>query len=1528
MKQFLKIAGIISAGIGILLAILLCLLSSGIFNNWISKMVCQTANQQLNATLSIENIEGNPLSHLQIKKIVLQQNNKKLIELKKLEIKYNLWKIIEKKLEITALKINGTSVYLQQDKNDIWNLEKLIPTSKNIESETSTNPFSWKIELTNASVTNFEAKILTNDSTKLIPRNVKFNLALNFKFATNAINFNLNQLEISTQKPALQIKDLHFQASLIDSVFRWTNFELQLPKTTLNSKGSIPLNQLLDSEVDIHANPFNFEDVNEWIPSIHGKPNINLKIALKENTNLIDFTIQQQNQLLKVLGEIKDIDSVPNFHFLLKADHINGEYWTHRADLKSNIKGEFELTGKGLDYKENTIHAEAKFTDLKYQDYQLDDFILLFDKEKDKLDAKAKASTIFGHLDSKIHIEKLFEVANYNTDIKVKNLNLGKLSGNKKLKSNLNFNLQTTGQGFTPGELQTKIKLQTTKSTLFNQPITNLSANILINKKEYQINKIHFEAPYLKAFLSGKGNIAKNNILHLELKTKNSKIPFVAIGFKTVDLNGEITSDLSGPLDALDFKSDITIVNARLDSLIVQNLKAKFHTRFSGDKLFANIDSVGPKEANSDIFFKDLYVKIKTTAEYIAFEKYYLADTELNFEKVKENSDGNITSATVLGNLKSKFTLKNLFSIPTYKIESSLNNIDFSRITKNEKLRSNLNFDMLAIGKGIQPESMNANLEIQSKESSIFDLSLEKFNAKIDYNKGEYQVDGFHLETPFLLADLIGKGNLKKNNYLELNIETTDIQQLNSALETDKLNLVAQLNAKINGSADSLQISSSVNVDELKLDTISINKITADTKIQFADTSYSGFVNCLVNDTKIKDFNLQKLQFKSQFNQQKALNSFSFFASDSLQGKILSELDIKNNPSISFQDISLNINKQIWKGGNNSNYIKFWQDSIEIHQFEVHSQQSALKANGIFAFNGTEDLHVEIQNLNLINISELQLFPYQISGQVNALLNITGTANTPIIKSSLTIDHPKIDSLRFSKFYSEINYSKEKLLFETYLDGYSAQLINAKLELPLHFSFTEKFVLPKEDNPIHAIVKIDQLDITKFNHFISSKGIEAKGLLSTQINVNNTINDPLINGYLNFRKGAFQYKKLGMDYNNIEMFSSLNNTLFKLDSLLIYGGKGKLQLKGSAEIKSIADGELKKIDLNLEGENFKAFDSEIVKAVINTNLSINGSPENPTFKGKVAILNSTLNTDIFLKEFNRVYDDSDQPLLLTARKNAKKIELKYTVKKKIIKKNTPSIYKNLKGNFDIEIPRNTWIKGKNMNFELSGNLKAIKENEQIDLFGSMNVKRGFYKIYGRRLEFEEGEITLTGGATLNPIVNFKIAYKFRDPDNQLRKLTVNITGRISKPEIKFYLDDTSIEEKDAISYLIFNKSTNQLDTEENSSMKSSNLDLAKDFAIGQFSNVVKDALQSSLGLDVIEITGNNGWTQGSVSVGKYITNDLYLNYERTFTIDKKDKIIEPEKISMEYQFYRSLFLQATNQSANSGFDFILKWTWK
>jgi hypothetical protein len=1526
MKRFFKIAGLTIAGILILLTLLLFLLSSGSFNQWISKTICSTANKELNAELCIGNIEGNPLSHIRISQVEISQNKQKVIAIQELEIGYNIWKIFAKKLEFTHVKINGTSLFLKQNADELWNIQTLMPTSENSDTITSTQEFSWKIELADAQINQFEAKVESQDSSQLIPQNVKFDAAFQFALAANQSNFKIHKFELSTQKPDFHLKHFQVDASLIDSVLSWSDLQVQLPKSLVISKGTLPLNHPEKSELSLHANPFSFEDIHAWLPSIYGDAKLDMEIARKNEANQLDFSMQQDNQRITLLGEITEQEPLPSFHFSLKVDSLNGEYWTHNTDLKSNIKGSFELSGEGFDFAKNSLKAKANFTDLKYQDYSVDDFILHFEKDKSQFNANLIANTIFGKFNSKIQIDSLSELGNYQAELNIRKLDLSKLSTNKNLKSNLNFDLQALGQGFTPGELQTKISLRSQKSSLFNQPINKLNADLFLTKKVYQINQFHFEAPYFQVNITGKGNFPQSNLLQVKMKSKNISKVLVTLGMKPADLDGEITADLSGPSQSLDFLSNISITNAKIDSLSLTNAKLKLQSHFSWNDVLTSLDSIDNKTA-IDPLFQNIALKAEAKVDYASYQKFYLTDVNVKAEKKRETINGQISSSGIFGNLGSNFSIQNLFSIPAYQVESNLQSTDLYRITGNEKLRSDLNLEIVAQGQGIEPESMVSNVQIRSNESSIFGLPVKNLNAKINYNKGNYQIEGFHIETPFALADIMGEGKWTTNNTVKLEVKTTDIEQLNSALGIDNLQVDAHLNAEMKGPADSLQVFTSLQIDHLQMDSLKIEKIQADANIQFVDTNYSGSLHLQLKESKIQNFNLQDLQFTSTFDQHKASNLFTFFASDSLQASLASEILLEKNPLLSFPDIHLNLNHQIWTSANTSNSIRFYQDSIEIHQMEIHSSQSKLKANGMFAFRGPENLQLEIENLNLIPFSKLELLAYSFSGILTANLDLSGTASQPNIQGRIKIDQPELNKLKFHVFQSNFTYSENQLHFKTNLDDYQSTLLKAELELPLHFSFTETPNLLQEDQPIHATFNLQPIDVDKLNGFLPSD-IHAKGLLSAQIKLDNTIRNPHMTGQLDFSEGTFTYQPLGANYKKIEFHSRLDQKHIYLDSLHMNAGKGYLKLKANAELQSLASGKLKNIQMNLNGQNFKAFDSDMLKAVFSTKLNLYSSTQKSSFDGKMTLLSSNLDTDLFLKEVDRYYDDTSEPLLVSARKKAEKVDLKFELKQDSSTNFTSDFYKNLKGHFDIEVPRNTWVKGKNMNFELAGNLRLIKESDQFDILGSLNVKRGYYKIYGRKLEVEEGEITLTGGSFLNPIVNFKIAYSFRDSDNELQTLNGNVTGRISEPDVSFTLDDESIEEKDAISYLIFNKSTSQLNTGESTSMKSSNIDLAKDFAIGQFSTLMKDALQSSLGLDVVEISGEDGWSQGNVSVGKYITNNLYLNYERSFAIDKKDKVVEPETILLEYQFYRSLFLQATNQSSNSGFDFILKWTWK
>jgi len=88
----------------------------------------------------------------------------------------------------------------------------------------------------------------------------------------------------------------------------------------------------------------------------------------------------------------------------------------------------------------------------------------------------------------------------------------------------------------------------------------------------------------------------------------------------------------------------------------------------------------------------------------------------------------------------------------------------------------------------------------------------------------------------------------------------------------------------------------------------------------------------------------------------------------------------------------------------------------------------------------------------------------------------------------------------------------------------------------------------------------------------------------------------------------------------------------------------------------------------------------------------------------------------------------------------------------------------------------------------------------------------------------------------------------------------------------------------------------------------------------------------------VEISGDLGVIKkskyfeiyGTVSFlrGKYITNDLFINYKKEFSLDKSSEII-PDEMSLEYEMHKYISVEATRGDEKStGIDVFWKFKLK
>lgn len=75
---------------------------------------------------------------------------------------------------------------------------------------------------------------------------------------------------------------------------------------------------------------------------------------------------------------------------------------------------------------------------------------------------------------------------------------------------------------------------------------------------------------------------------------------------------------------------------------------------------------------------------------------------------------------------------------------------------------------------------------------------------------------------------------------------------------------------------------------------------------------------------------------------------------------------------------------------------------------------------------------------------------------------------------------------------------------------------------------------------------------------------------------------------------------------------------------------------------------------------------------------------------------------------------------------------------------------------------------------------------------------------------------------------------------------------------------------------------------------------------------------------MIEVTATENWQSAAFVVGKYITNDIFVIYQRGFGEVEGDEIT-PETITIEYEISDKFLIRLqSGSSTTSGMDVILK----
>lgn len=405
---------------------------------------------------------------------------------------------------------------------------------------------------------------------------------------------------------------------------------------------------------------------------------------------------------------------------------------------------------------------------------------------------------------------------------------------------------------------------------------------------------------------------------------------------------------------------------------------------------------------------------------------------------------------------------------------------------------------------------------------------------------------------------------------------------------------------------------------------------------------YAVYNGIIINDANIHAATKNgSIAFNTSFKQIKNGTAFSIYATTldgTLQNNNLNfALNIKDqksadkytlaallsipsagNYNFSLRPGNLLLNYDKWNI-NEGNFIQYINGDIQAHNFVLSQSNQQLSLNS----SGTGNNSPLQLNFKNFKIATLTGFVESDSLLVNGLLNgnaiVTNLQTQPTFTTDLTVENLSIYQDTIGNLTAKVN--------NNIANNYHADI--TLKDRGNDVSINGNYIVKPANSSYNFMVNIAAFQMHSLEGFTKGSIKDARGFLYGKIALNGSLNNPNIDGKINFDNTAF----------NVSAF----NNVFKIDkaSIAVINNKGiefqNFVIRDTTQNTLAIGGGIHttdflnyNFDLTIKARNFQAINSTnkdnklfYGKMVFSTDLTVKGTPSHPIIDGDLAINNKT-----------------------------------------------------------------------------------------------------------------------------------------------------------------------------------------------------------------------------------------------------------------------------------------------------------------
>ncbi|MEO5366220.1 MAG: translocation/assembly module TamB [Magnetococcus sp. WYHC-3] len=218
----------------------------------------------------------------------------------------------------------------------------------------------------------------------------------------------------------------------------------------------------------------------------------------------------------------------------------------------------------------------------------------------------------------------------------------------------------------------------------------------------------------------------------------------------------------------------------------------------------------------------------------------------------------------------------------------------------------------------------------------------------------------------------------------------------------------------------------------------------------------------------------------------------------------------------------------------------------------------------------------------------------------------------------------------------------------------------------------------------------------------------------------------------------------------------------------------------------------------------------------------------------------------------------------------------------------------------LAVPGRVFVRGRGLESEWHGALRLRGHAAAPEVSGRLAVKRGVLDFLDRRFTLRRGQVEFTGNIPPTPELDIEAAA----PGEDMLAL-VRLTGSTARPVLKL-TSEPELPADEVLARLLFKRDTVGLTPGQALKLAAALRELQGSSGPGWMERV-----QRSLGLDRLEVGGGESSPVGSVKVGKYLSDRLYLELEKSTTPGES-------RLNMEWEMGPELSVESGVTDQSSG----------